>query len=83
MSIIPARSTTEEALVQVSSTFVGTTLKEYTADVTWRRTMNYAAGTGDMNPWYLDDEREGGIIAPPMFAVCCYVAYFGTNLGVH
>ncbi len=55
--------------MQISSRFVGTTLKEYTADVSWRRTMNFAAGTGDMNPRYIDDERKEGIIAPPMFAV--------------
>jgi acyl dehydratase len=55
--------------MQISSTFVGTTLKEYVADISWRRTMNYAAGTGDANPRYLDDERKDGIVAPPMFAV--------------
>jgi len=37
--------------------------------VTWRDTMNYAAAVGDENPYYLDDERIGGIIAHPMFSV--------------
>lgn len=29
----------------------------------------YARGYNDDNPWYLDDSREGGIIAPPMYGV--------------
>jgi acyl dehydratase len=31
--------------------------------------MNYGAAVGDNNPIYFNDERAGGIIAPPMFAV--------------
>lgn len=31
--------------------------------------MNFAAAIGDHNRWYFDDEREEGIIAPPMLAV--------------
>jgi acyl dehydratase len=31
--------------------------------------MNYAAAIGDTNPLYYDDERAGGIIAPPVFPV--------------
>jgi acyl dehydratase len=31
--------------------------------------MNYAASVGDNNPVYFDDEREGGVVAPPMFSV--------------
>jgi len=31
--------------------------------------MNYAAAIGDNNPYYLDDERAEGVIAPPMFSV--------------
>jgi acyl dehydratase len=31
--------------------------------------MNYAAAVGDNNPRYFDDERDEGIIAPPMFCV--------------
>lgn len=55
--------------MELSSHFVGTRLKEYRTTVTWRDTMNYAAAVGDANPCYLDDERPGGIVAPPMFAV--------------
>jgi len=31
--------------------------------------MNYAAALGDANPWYFDDARPEGIVAPPMLAV--------------
>ena len=55
--------------MKISSHFVGARLKVYEAAVTWRDTMNYAAALGDPNPFYLDDERPGGIVAPPMFAV--------------
>jgi len=55
--------------MELSSSFVGTLLKEYRKEITWRETMNYAAAIGDNNPFYFDDEQEGGIIAPPMFSV--------------
>ncbi|MDT8271896.1 MAG: MaoC/PaaZ C-terminal domain-containing protein [Desulfomonilia bacterium] len=55
--------------MELSSRFVGIPLKEYATTVTWRDTMNYAAATGDSNQCYLNDERPGGVIAPPMFAV--------------
>jgi acyl dehydratase len=56
-------------LMEISSSFTGTLLKPLKKTVTLRDTMNYAAGVFDANPCYLDDERQGGIIAPPMFAV--------------
>jgi acyl dehydratase len=55
--------------MELSSQFVGTKLKEYRRTVTWRETMNYAAAVDDHNPCYLDDEREGGLLAPPMYSV--------------
>ncbi len=55
--------------MKLSSSFAGTPLREYETDVHWRDTMNYAAAVGDNNPLYLDDEREQGVISPPMFAV--------------
>jgi len=58
-----------EITMEISTRFVGTRLKDYKAEITWRHTMNYAAAIDDNNPWYFDDEREGGIIAPPMFSV--------------
>ena len=55
--------------MEISSSFVGSRLKDYDTEVTWRNTMNYAASIGDNNPHYFDDEREHGIIAPPVFSV--------------
>jgi len=55
--------------MEISSSFVGSRLKDYDTEVTWRNTMNYAASIGDNNPHYFDDEREHGVIAPPAFSV--------------
>ena len=55
--------------MEISSRFVGTPLKPLETQITWRQTTNYAAALGDANPRYLDDERPGGIVAPPMFCV--------------
>jgi acyl dehydratase len=55
--------------VELSARHVGTPLRTFETEVTWRRTTNYAAALGDDNPWYVDDSRPGGIFAPPMFAV--------------
>ncbi|MGV8080093.1 MAG: MaoC/PaaZ C-terminal domain-containing protein [Syntrophales bacterium] len=55
--------------MELSSRHVGIPLKAYETAVTWRQTTNYAAALGDANPWYLDDSRPGGIVAPPMFSV--------------
>jgi len=57
------------AIVKLDTDFAGMRFKEFQTDITWRRTMNYAAAPNDHNPLYFDDEREGGVIAPPMFAV--------------
>ncbi len=55
--------------MRISSEYVGIPLKPYQNRVNWRDTMTYAAAVHDHNPLYFDDEREGGIIAPPMFNV--------------
>jgi acyl dehydratase len=55
--------------MELSSDLVGTKLKPYRREVSWRETMNYAAAVGDDNPWYFDDERDGGIVAPPLYGV--------------
>lgn len=52
--------------MEVSSKFVGMRTLPFTAEVTARHAMNFAVSVGDANPRYLDDEREGGIVAPPM-----------------
>jgi acyl dehydratase len=51
------------------SRFVGSLLKPYETQITWRQMMNYAAAINDPNPCYFDDERQDGIVAHPMFCV--------------
>jgi acyl dehydratase len=53
----------------MTSELVGTAIPTTTVQVSDRQAMNFAASVGDNNPWYFDDEREGGIIAPPMLTV--------------
>ena len=55
--------------MKLTSEYVGTRLKKYSCTVSARWTMNYAASIDDPNPLYFNDEREGGIIAPPLFPV--------------
>ena len=52
----------------LKSTSVGSWSKPLVSEVTWRESMNFAASVGDNNPWYFDDTRDDGIIAPPMIA---------------
>lgn len=53
--------------MELSSNLAGSELKDYRKEISWRETMNYAAAVCDDNPFYFDDERAGGIIAPPMY----------------
>jgi acyl dehydratase len=55
--------------MELTSDYAGTPLKAYTCRISARQTMNYAAAVGDANPMYFDDERQGSIIAPPLFPV--------------
>jgi len=55
--------------MQVTSVYAGSVSKPLEQEVTWRHAMNFAAAVGDNNPWYFHDEREDGIIAPPMLSV--------------
>jgi acyl dehydratase len=55
--------------MNLNSDFVGIRLKDYSCNISSRWTMNYAAAIGDPNPLYFNDERPGGIIAPPVFPV--------------
>jgi len=66
---VPTVRSSGGVTMEISTRFVGTRLKDYRAEITWRHTMNYAAAIDDNNPCYFDDEREGGVIAPPMFSV--------------
>jgi acyl dehydratase len=55
--------------MKVSSQFVGRLSKPFTVEISDRQAMNYAAAVYDGNSAYLDDERPGGCVAPPMLAV--------------
>ena len=55
--------------MKISTQYVNTPIKKYEVEINWRSIMNYAASVEDDNSYYFDDEREGGIVAPPMFAV--------------
>lgn len=55
--------------MKLSSSFAGRRSRPVEVEVCGRRAMAYAASVGDANPLYFDDEREGGVIAPPMMAV--------------
>jgi len=54
--------------MDIDSSLTGTPTKDYCTTVNWRLTMNYAAAINDANEAYLNDEREDGIIAHPMYA---------------
>jgi acyl dehydratase len=55
--------------MKIDSRYVGTPLKMYETAVFPRDTMNFAAAIGDPNARYLDDERDGGLVAHPMHSV--------------
>lgn len=55
--------------LMIGSELVGVPWKINEKEINWRETTNYAASLSDMNPFYVDDERPEGIIAPPMYAV--------------
>ena len=55
--------------MKIDPALAGTHLKAHRCTLAWRQSMNYAAAVHDPNPWYFDDARAGGIIAPPMQAV--------------
>jgi acyl dehydratase len=54
--------------MQVGSEIVGTKMNEFRTEITQRQINNYAAAIFDPNPFYLDDRRKEGLIAPPTLA---------------
>ncbi len=54
---------------ELDSSIHGAALPEIRREVTWRMTTNYAAAAGEDNPRYFDDSSQGGLVAPPLFAV--------------
>ena len=55
--------------MEISSDLVGTPLKPLIRVIDWPEIMYFAASIDDNNPYYFDDEREEGIVAPPMFCM--------------
>lgn len=47
----------------------GMRLGPETLEVTSALTRRYALAVNDENPWYLDNAKPGGVIAPPLFGV--------------
>ncbi len=54
---------------ELDSSLAGTLLKDFSYEVNWRATMNYAAALDDNNPRYFDDESPEGVRAHPLFPV--------------
>ena len=55
--------------MKLDSSLAGSELRDFSTSISWRDTMNYAAAINDRSDFYLNDERESGIIAPPMYSV--------------
>ncbi|MHA1977750.1 MAG: MaoC/PaaZ C-terminal domain-containing protein [Candidatus Hodarchaeales archaeon] len=55
--------------MEILSNLVTTALNETSKQISWRDIMMYATAISDNNPYYLNDERDGGIIAHPLFPV--------------
>ena len=53
--------------MEINTNLVGTLLKNFHTEISWRQTTNFAAAIQDNNPKYFDDEKEQGIVSHPMF----------------
>lgn len=53
----------------LNTSAVGTTLDAVETDMTVRKALAYAAGIADTTTRVFDDDRDGGIIAPPQYCV--------------
>lgn len=53
----------------VLETLVGTILEPKVLKVTEELTVRYAQAVNDLNPRYLDVDRSGGVMAPPLFGI--------------
>lgn len=54
---------------ELNKAAIGKVYPPFESNIEQHETIYYAIATNDPNPWYLDGTREGGIIAPPMYAV--------------
>ncbi len=55
--------------MEIASNLVSTVVNEKTKEISWRDIMLYATAINDCNPFYFNDEREGGIVTHPLFPV--------------
>ncbi|MFX0124978.1 MAG: MaoC/PaaZ C-terminal domain-containing protein [Candidatus Hodarchaeota archaeon] len=55
--------------MEINSDLVGTPLKPLTRTIDWPEIMYFAASVDDDNPYFFDDERDEGIVAPPVFSI--------------
>ena len=53
----------------LNKALVGKKYDAITWNVTAEATKKYAQAYNEDNPWFLDEKRPGGIIAPPMYGV--------------
>src|SRR5574341_2687480 len=60
---------------------VGRKYESVVYEVTAEGTKKYALAYNDNNPWFLDEKRPGGIIAPPMYGVVFSFQAMGRPLG--
>ena len=55
--------------MEIDSSLINTIFKDSKYTISWRNIMLYAAAINDSNPYYINDERDGGIISHPLFPV--------------
>lgn len=54
---------------ELNKACIGKEYPPFVVDVNPHESIYYALATNDPNPWYINGSREGGIVAPPMYAV--------------
>ena len=59
--------------MHIGSQFVGTPLKTYQSQITWRDTMNYAAAINDGNPLYFLMSSTRKAIRPSVMGMRCWL----------
>ena len=55
--------------MEINTSRVKTSIKGHSCSISWQDIMHYAAAINDNNSFYLDDERDNGIVAHPFFPV--------------
>lgn len=65
----------------LNKALIGKKYDPITYPVTAEGTKKYAKAYNESNPWFLDDKRPGGIIAPPMYGVVFSFQGMGAPMG--